>query len=108
MPDDTKTLELRIAELEKKLSAVTQRTTANQLTKEEIEAFHKVREVIAADWGDFCGINDCFRCVNLCVSRCIVNTRCIVRCVNECVCGPCNVGDVLGGGGIGRFGTLGG
>jgi hypothetical protein len=108
MAEDTKALELRIAQLEKKLAEVaTQRQQPTNLTKEEIAAYQKVRDVIAADWGEFCGINDCFRCI---VTRCncIVNPRCIVRCINECVCGPCSLGPRLGLGGLSQFEMLGG
>lgn len=104
--EDSKSLELRLAEIEKKLDALaTRRTAVASLSKDEIEAYRKVRDVLAADWGDFCGINDCFRCVQLC-ARC-VTTRCIVRCINECVCGPCNLGGGIAGG-LGRFEGLGG
>lgn len=100
-----KSLELRLTEIEKKLDMLTQRAPTAGLSKEDIEAYRRVRDVMAADWGEFCGINDCFRCIQLCGVRCLT-TRCIVRCINECVCGPCNIGGGLGGG-IGRFEGLG-
>lgn len=102
----------RIVELENKLAqsgTAAARTTAADLSAEELAAFAKVRDVIAADWGDRCGINDCYRCV---VTRCVTNCiqLCWERCIFECTCGPCNVCGVggVGGGNIGRFGGLGG
>jgi hypothetical protein len=81
---------------------------AADLSADEIRAYQKVRDVIAADWGEFCGINDCFRCI---INRCL---RCYTPvpipiprpCDFECSCGPCNVGGM--GGGLGRFSGLGG
>lgn len=107
MAEDTKALELRIAELEKRLGEVSvQRQQVANLTKEEIAAYQKVRDVIAADWGDYCGINDCFRCV---VTRCscVVSQRCLVRCISECVCGPCNIGPRIGLSGLSQIEGLG-
>lgn len=105
--DQVKKLELRVQQLEQLLASAPQRTQAASLTADELKAYQKVRDVIAADWGEFCGINDCFRCIILrCgTSRCVV--RCVVRCINECVCGPCIQGD-LGTfeGGLSRFGGL--
>ena len=108
MTSDPKSLELRLSDIERKLSAMTQRAPVANLSKEDIEAYHRVRDVVAADWGDFCGINDCFRCIVVrCITRCV--QRCIVRCINECSCGPCNVCYVGGGGGgLGGFESLGG
>jgi hypothetical protein len=110
MDETVKRLEARIVELEQKLAAVPTRPQATQITAEEVQAFHKVKDLIATDWGEFCGINDCFR---LCV-RCqggggTASFRCITRCINECVCGPCSVcaGGGFGSGG-GTFGGFGG
>jgi hypothetical protein len=104
MEERIKELEARIAELEKKHEG-TPRMTAANLSPEDIQAFHKVRDVIAADWGDFCGVNDCFRCIP--VARCGGPVlRCIARCINECVCGPCSAGP-FGAGGGGNFGGFG-
>jgi hypothetical protein len=108
--EQIKKLELRIVELEKKLESATKRSAVGSLSEEEIKAYNKVREAIAADWGDFCGINDCFRCI---VVRCGGGGggvgRCIVRCINECSCGPCAIsfGDYATNG-LGRFGGMGG
>ena len=102
-------LEMRIVELEnrlKELSAGRQPQQAD-ISPEEIQAYLKVRDMLRADWGEFCGINDCMKCV---IVRCwggpIVRCRCDV----ECSCGPCGYGGGGGffGGGGGRFGGLGG
>jgi hypothetical protein len=98
----------RIVELENKLSkGSATRESAAGITAEEIQAFEKVRDVIASDWGEFCGINDCYRCivVQRCVTTCI--KTCYSPCIYECTCGPCNIGG-FGGGNVGRFGGLGG
>jgi hypothetical protein len=119
MPSDEEFAELkgRIVELENLLS---QRAAVRQdmaaLTPEELQAFAKVRDLMAADTGGFCGINDCFRCVishcvTTCIARCIQCAQCIqciqcVQCIFECTCGPCLASQ--GGGGVGRFSGLGG
>ncbi|MBK8459717.1 MAG: hypothetical protein WAS07_02935 [Micropruina sp.] len=103
----------RIEELELKLqgaAAAASAPAASALTAEELQAFVKVRDVIAADWGENCGINECFK-PRLCW-RCTVCTTCSVCracavCVNECTCGPCNNGPMIPGG-FERFGGLGG
>ena len=96
----------RIVELENQLKGRAVQRDVSSITPEEMQAFVKVRDVVAGDWGEFCGINDCFRCVvQRCLQLCIV--RCIQVCIFECTCGPCNQGQV-GGGGLGRFGGLGG
>lgn len=104
--NELKQLELRIVELEKKLELATKRTGTSQLSAEELKTYTKVRDVLAADYGEMCGINDCFRCV---VVRCggvsACATRCIVRCINECTCGPCNIGGLHQG--LGSFSHLG-
>jgi hypothetical protein len=101
MADDEalQALEGRIAALENALAGKTQSRVAD-LTDDEIAAFKKVQDVIAADYGDFCGINDCYRC-RLCTvcSVCQICRVCRV-CIFECSCGPCNIG----GGGIGNVG----
>ena len=105
MPSDEEFEELkgRIVELENQLK---QRSTkrVTDITPEEMATFQKVRDVIAADFGDFCGVNDCFRCIVQCIQLCIV--RCIQVCIFECTCGPCNPGTV-GTTGVSRFGGLG-
>jgi hypothetical protein len=100
--EDIKQLNMRIAKLEQALGGAAKRAQPTDLTADEIKTYRKVLDVIAADWGDFCGINDCFRCIiNRCITRCITICR---RCDIECSCGPCSLGTL---GGIGRFGGLG-
>lgn len=104
-----KKIEVRLVELEKRLDTATRRAQVTPLSADEIKAYHKVREVLAADWGDMCGINDCFRCIIArCVTRCVIVTRCVVRCINECACGPCAMSSAdVGLGGIARFSDIG-
>jgi hypothetical protein len=109
MADEMKELSLRIQKIEKMLENLTveRAPTAEELTEDEIAAFQKVRDVISADFGKFCGINDCYRCV---VVRCqtVCQTVCDIICNPcdvECSCGPCNVGGLKGR--VSRFGKLG-
>ena len=106
--EEFEALKGRIEELENKLAAAQPAAASAkpEITAEELQAFVKVRDVIAMDWGENCGINECMRCVvNRCVTACV--TRCITVCSFECTCGPCNVGP-MGLGNLGRFGGLGG
>ncbi|MEO7588810.1 MAG: hypothetical protein ABIS84_12375 [Arachnia sp.] len=108
MADDKEfeALKGRIVELENQLNQQGLKREVTELKPEELQAYAKVRDVIAADYGDFCGINDCFRCVQRCVQLCVA--RCIQVCIHECTCGPCNVCQTgFGGGQGGRFGGLG-
>lgn len=76
-----------------------------QFSEEELAAFRKVSS--AMQFGEFCGINDCFR-PRLCVTTvCTACRTCWVPCIMECTCGPCNQGPIAGGG-LQRFGGLGG
>jgi hypothetical protein len=101
--DDVKELNLRLTKLEQAIGGLAEQRSVTNLTADEIKAYQKVRDVMAANWGDFCGINDCFRCV---VVRCL---RCYTplcrRCDIECSCGPCAIGTL--GGGLQRFSDLG-
>lgn len=98
----------RIVELENQLREREVKRDISSITAEEMQAFVKVRDVIAGDWGEFCGINDCFRCVIQNCGVCIV--RCLPPpCIFECNCGPCGVCQVgRSAGGAGRFAGLGG
>ena len=90
----------RLESLEKQVAG----GAAPQFTDEELAAFRKV-SAAAADFGDFCGINDCFR-PRLCSgSVCVVCRSCWTPCIFECTCGPCNQGPIIGGG-LQRFGGL--
>lgn len=111
--DEFDALKGRIEELENKLQAASApgpTAASAALTAEELKAFVKVRDVIAADWGENCGINECFK-PRLCW-RCFPCTTCSVCracavCINECTCGPCANGPIVQGG-FERFGGLGG
>jgi hypothetical protein len=107
MPEEkeAKTLEMRVAELEDKLSKVT-------FTEEELAAARKVATAMPAVPAALCVISSCVihQCI---VHQCIIHqciiSQCIQQCIRqcfECSCGPCAVG----GGSLGRaggFGTLG-
>ena len=99
----------RIVELENALNGRRVRRDVSDISPEELEAFKKVRDLLAGDWGEFCGINDCFKCVVSCVQCSLCVTRCVLctpPCVVECTCGPC-IMQGPGPGGPGRFGGLG-
>lgn len=105
---DLKKLELRIQELENQLKQFQKAAVPENLTKEEIAAFHKVNSVLGSfdDWG--CGINECRPLGTIRVCRvCFVCRVCRIcrPCINECVCGPCNVcAQGSSGGGFSGFG----
>lgn len=106
MSEGLKELSLRIDALER--VAVDRTSRATQLSDDEIKAYLKVRDVVAPDYGQFCGINDCYRCV---IVRCISNCQalCDVSCSPcdvECSCGPCNIGGGLRSR-VNRFGSMG-
>ena len=107
--DRIQRLELRLERIEQALTAgggAAKRQSVSDVSPEELQAFVKVRDVLAGDWGDFCGVNDCFRCIALCRPLCTICRVCRV-CDVECSCGPCNIGG--GGlGGLSRFSGLGG
>lgn len=105
--DDVKKLEMRIARLETLVEKAVATRAPAEISADEVKAYIKVRDVLAVDWGEFCGINDCFRCIVRCL-RCItVCELCLRRCDVECVCGPCNI--ARGGlrGRLSRFSELG-
>ena len=96
MAEQPKTLEMRVAELEDKLSKV-------HITEEEMKTYQKVAAAMGAQGAvspipQVCVVN---RCITY---RCIIHTVC--QCIFECSCGPCIAG---GTGGVGGgFGSLGG
>ena len=99
--DELAQLRARVEQLEALLTA---RREPTDLTADEIAAYHKVSGLLAADWGDFCGINDCYRPVfHHCYTACF---RCITRCINECI-SECNIMPPMGvaarRGGLARF-----
>ena len=112
MADDDRMskLELRLERIEKLMERAVTARQAEPLSAEEIAAYRKVRDVIATDYGEFCGINDCFRCIIVrCVRICQVlcDRICIRPCDIECTCGPCGFSGAARGG-VRRFGVLGG
>jgi hypothetical protein len=97
-PEQPKTLEMRVAELEDKLSKV-------HITEEEMKAYHKVASLMGAQGvssqiPQVC-VTNCFRCI---IYRCIIHPVC--TCIFECSCGPCLPTTGSGGAG-GGFGSLG-
>lgn len=102
-----KKLELRIEELENQLKELrASRRELQEISSEDLRAYNRVREQLRADWGEFCGINDCMVCVvcSFC-GGCVVCTVCMV-CDVECSCGPCSF-DVLRERSSRRFRSLG-
>lgn len=96
-----------IDELKGRLESLEKRVTGAappEFTDEELAAFKKVSAAVG--YGEFYGINDCFR-PRLCITVCTACRTCFVPCLYECTCGPCNQGPILGAG-LQRFGELGG
>ena len=110
---DLKEVSLRLERLEAKLDTIGQASSVGELTEADIAAFHKVQN---AFWEDgSCGINETSPCVLRCNiwkgGRVVKIPRIPTRCDVECTCGPCNIGCGFGGaagGGLSRFGGLGG
>ena len=117
---EEKSLEMRVAELEDKLSKI-------HITEDELKAYHKVNALlggggIAASPKETAiaapGVSSCTGCINECgvvrnwpiVRQCTIIRPIVIRaCTYECFeCGP----GLPGGGGIGgigsQFGGLGG
>ena len=106
--DQAKTLEMRVAELEDKLSKV-------HITDDEMKAYHKVNSLIGGQTpaetapAATAGLTSQVCFISRAISRSISPrsispiSRGIGECY-ECSCGPCNQG---GGGFTGGFGGLG-
>jgi hypothetical protein len=94
-----KSLEMRVAELEDKLSKL-------HITEDEMKAYQKVSSLLGAGTGGAEAAEGASTAASIrtCIIRtCIIRT-CIIVCINECTCGPC----IIGGGGVGGgFGGLG-
>jgi len=107
MTDESKDLSARVAALEQMMARAPAAQMDVEITPEELKAFRKVRDIIAFDPDNVCGINECFKCVAVCRTCRVCQICSICRvcrvCDFECVCGPCS----LGSGGGGRFGGLG-
>ena len=116
MADDKKTLEMRVAELEDKLSQV-------HITEDEMATYTKVAAKLGAAGScqsfqpttSPCIAQPIQPCVaQTCTIHCIIQ-QCIIRCIikppiywNDCI-GPCAPGNCATGGlGGGGFGGLGG
>jgi hypothetical protein len=106
-----KTLEMRVAELEDKLSKV-------HITEDELKAFHKVNSLLGGqDVSQATGVpmETAALSPQVCViqrsrgiNRGIINRGITPRGINECSCGPCAcdpTGGTFGGGGFGGFGA---
>jgi hypothetical protein len=107
MPGDAdriERLELEVKELREALGTSGARRRVADISPEDMQAYIKVRDIVVGDFGDFCGINDCFRCIALC-RACQACTVCRA-CIFECSCGPCSGGGGFQGG-VSRFRELG-
>jgi len=102
---DSKTLEMRIAELEDKLSKVT-------LSEQEVAA---LKGLAAMGTMAHAQPLTCSCIVHQCITQCII-VQCLIhqcwiqQCIRqcfECSCGPCAPTPTAGMGGIGGFGMLG-
>ena len=111
-----KSLEMRVAELEDKLSQV-------HISEEDMATYNKVAAKLGAGGGVPCApsvpcvpsINPCVQHINPCVAQvCIRCIRCIINpiihpitwndCIGPCAPGNCAAGGAGGGGGFGGFG----
>ena len=106
-----KSLEMRVAELEDKLSKV-------HITEEEMKAYQKVSALLGGGGGGVSPRAGCILdCVGGCINECAIIRSCTIRactiractiirqCTFECggECAP-GGGGLLGGGGFGGFG----
>lgn len=95
----SKTLEMRVAELEDKLSKI-------HITEDEMKAYQKVSALIGQQAQPSLSPQVCV--LSRCISVACIATACIrpQPCIYECTCGPCScvaqVKDPTGG-----FGNLG-
>ena len=107
--DRIERLELQIKEIRDMLEGGRARTKASDISPEDLQAYVRVRDVIATDIDD-CGINECFRCIGICrVCRACTSICAVCKvCIFECSCGPCGWGGGGFHGGIDRFRDLGG
>jgi hypothetical protein len=103
MADEPKTLEMRVAELEDKLSKM-------HITEDDIKAYHKVSAAMGGGAAPALSPQVC----SLPISSCILRANCIIscsRCWTECTgCGVTTCGGPclpFSSGGGGGFGTLG-
>jgi hypothetical protein len=94
-----KSLEMRVAEIEDKLSKL-------HITEDEMKTYQKVAAALGTGAPAATGANPSI--VGCVIRTCIIRTCIIsIQCINECTCGPCNVGGTGGGLGGSGFGGLG-
>lgn len=100
-----KTLEMRVAELEDKLSKL-------HVTEDEMKAYHKVSSLVGQQSAPSLSPQVCVisRCISVgCISTTCIATSCIRQpsCIYECTCGPCScIATTKGpGGDFGGFGS---
>ncbi len=109
---DPKDLEMRIKKIEGLLEKMVAKREAVDVSADEVKAYKKVRDLVAWDPDNTCGINECQPCVIL---RCIKDPISLCACIKcapcdvECSCGPCNMCGygTLGSSGSSKFGGLG-
>ena len=100
--EKTKSLEMRVAELEDKLSKL-------HISEEEMKTYQKVASLLAGGTGEAAAAapTTASPIVSCIIRTCIIRT-CIIRTciINECTCGPCiqGPGGMGGGGGFGGLG----
>jgi len=81
-----KTLEMRVAELEDKLSKI-------HITEDEMKAYQKVSSLVGQQAQPSLSPQVC---VLNCIVRCVISPTCITSlcirqtCIYECTCGPCS------------------
>jgi len=112
-PKSEKTIEMRLAEIEDKLSQL-------HITEEEMKAYQKVSNALGMGGGvGAAGATTpgtqipISRGIGIQPRICIIRWTCICPCgpgfCNECTCGPCNcIAGGSGGGFSGGFGGFGG
>jgi hypothetical protein len=99
-----KTLEMRVAELEDKLSKI-------HVTEDEMKAYHKVSSMVGQQAQpslspQVCVISRCI--IANCISSTCIATSCVRQpCIYECTCGPCSciLQSKAPGGDFGGFGS---
>jgi hypothetical protein len=97
----SKSLEMRVAELEDKLSKV-------HITEEEMKAYQKVSSLIGQQAQPALSPQVCVvNCVHCIIAQCIVNVCIRPVCINECTCGPCGACELAKKDPAGDFGKLG-
>jgi hypothetical protein len=88
--DELKDLAVRLENLEAKFGTISRRSKLEELSAEDVAAYHKVQ---VAFWEDgTCGINETSPCILRCNA---INEGKVIPilkvCDYECTCGPCNI-----------------